>query len=154
MSFVRDRLPEPAVYFEAEGLALKGRGNWRSTLCVFHEDRDPSLRINVQTGAWCCMSCGTKGGDLIAFHMQRRGVDFVTAARELGCWDDDGKPAPRLVAGLPPRAALEVLAFESLLVATAAGTLAKGIALTDADRARLVKAAGRIQRVSQQEGAH
>lgn len=143
--FIRDRLPDPADYFEAQGLVLTGRGKWRTARCDFHGGSD-SLRINTESGGWCCMSCGAHGGDVLAFHMQARGLEFVEAARELGAYVDDGKPhrGPVKPAGLSPRAALEVLAFESLLVATAAGNVAQGVTLTDDDRQRLVLAAGRI----------
>lgn len=150
MSFVRTSLPDPASYFESEGLVLKGGGRWRSALCPFHDDSDPSMRVNTETGAWVCMSCGTKGGDALAFHMERYDLDFIAAARALGCWDDDGRPAPTRAMSLPPRAALEVLHFEALLTATAAGNLAQGVELTDVDRARLRKAAGRIILIAQE----
>ena len=134
MSFSRSRLPDAVSYFEGEGLTLKGRGKWRSACCVFHAERTPSLRINIATGAWVCMGCSTKGGDVIAFHMERHGADFIAAAKALGCWDDDGKPAPVRAAALPPRTALEVLHFEATLVAVAAGNLAHGVTLSDAER--------------------
>lgn len=33
--------------------------------CPFHEDRDPSLSLNIQSGKWCCFSCG-RSGDAMA----------------------------------------------------------------------------------------
>ncbi len=145
MSFSRTRLPDALTHYrDTEGLVLKGRGKWLGAPCVFHDDSNPSMRINAETGGGCCMSCGVKFGDVVDFHMQRHGVDFVTAAKALGCWIDDGKPAPTRAQSLPPRAALEVLAFEALLAAVAAGNMANGVTLTDADRARLRLAAGRM----------
>ncbi len=84
--FERERLPDPLGYFEAEGLRLLGRKAWRSTLCCFHKDSNPSLRVNVETGAYRCMACGAKGGDVLAFHRARHGLSFVQAARDLGAW--------------------------------------------------------------------
>ena len=52
------------------------------------------------------------------------------------------KPTP-----LSPRLALSVMAFESTLTAVAAGNVANGVTLTDADRARLMVAANRINRL-------
>ena len=149
MTFDRDRLPDPTTYFESKGMTLTGprSAKWRTTRCDFHGGSD-SLRINVQTGGWICMSCGVHGGDVLSFEMQTTGAEFVGAAKALGCWIDDGRPpAPQKPAPLPPRAALSVLAFESTLAAVAAGNVAHGIAMTDADRARLMKAAGRINRI-------
>ncbi|CDW95179.1 MULTISPECIES: CHC2 zinc finger domain-containing protein [unclassified Thiomonas] len=82
----RERLPDAQDYFNRELDTLHGRGPWRSALCPFHTERTPSLRVHVETGAFRCMACGAHGGDLIAFHMQRRNVDFKTACIALGCW--------------------------------------------------------------------
>lgn len=149
MSFDRDRLPEPIGYFEGQGLKLSKRGKWRTTECRFHGGSD-SMRINMASGAWVCMSCGAKGGDVLAYEMATTGVDFVTAAKALGAWVDDGKPEPRhKPAPLPPRAALEVLSFEATLAAVAAGNLAHGLALTAKDRTRLLTAANRINKLAE-----
>lgn len=82
----RDRLPDPVQYFEASGLRLIGRGIWRSALCPFHGDHNPSLRVDTESGAYRCMACGAKGGDVLAFHRARHGLSFVQAARDLGAW--------------------------------------------------------------------
>lgn len=84
--FARELLPDPATYFERAGLALVGRGQWRSAVCPFHDDSHPSLRVNTQTGAFRCMACGAKGGDVLAFHRARYGLSFLQAARDLGAW--------------------------------------------------------------------
>lgn len=144
---VREALPEPMAYFEAQGLKLSKRGKWRTTSCAFHGGSD-SLRINVATGGWCCMSCGAKGGDVLAYHTQAHGLDFCEAARALGAWADDGRDfTPRVAAPLPARQALQALAVEANLAAVAAGNVARGVQLTDADRSRLMQAASRIVRL-------
>lgn len=148
MSFNRDQLPDPCSYFEARGLKLTKRGKWRTTVCRFHGGSD-SMRINIATGAWVCMSCGAKGGDVLAYEMAVHGMDFVTAAKALGAWTDDGKSyKPKKPTALPPRAALEVLGFEVAVVAVAAGNLAAGVTLNDDDRKRLMVCAGRINRIA------
>ena len=146
MSFDRNLLPEPIGYFEAQSLRLTGRGKWRTTSCAFHGGSD-SMRVNCATGAWVCMSCSQKGGDVLAYQMASTGAEFVQAAKALGAWIEDGKSAPQKPAPLPPRAALQVLAFEATLAAVAAGNLARGIVLSDVDRGRLMAAAGRINRL-------
>lgn len=151
MNFDRDRLPDPATYFENQGLKLSGPRNakWKSTECRFHGGSD-SMRINTSTGAWVCMACGEKGGDVLAYEIASTGADFVDACKALGAWVDDGKPhAPQKPAPLSPRAALSVLAFEATLTALAAGNIANGVNLTDADRARLLRAAGRINKIAE-----
>ena len=89
MSFIRDRLPDALDYFAREGLELSARGKWRTARCVFHDGSD-SMRINTQTGGFCCMVCEAKGGDVLAFHMQRHGLGFVDACKALGAWE--GQP--------------------------------------------------------------
>lgn len=149
MAFDRTQLPDPVAYFENRGLALKGPrfSKWKTTTCNFHGGSD-SLRVNVATGAWVCMSCGEKGGDVLAYEIKEGGREFVDAAKALGCWVDDGRPQFQTKpTPLSPRLALSVMAFESTLTAVAAGNVANRVALTDADRARLMAAANRINRL-------
>ena len=146
MTFNRDQLPAPAAYFEAQGHKLAGpkSAKWKTTNCTFHGGSD-SMRVNVASGGWCCMACPAKGGDILAHHMAEHGVDFVTAAKALGAWQDDGQPArPARPRQLPAASAIEVLQFEVTLTAVAAGNLAHGVQLTDTDRTRLLLAAQRI----------
>ena len=149
MTFDRTHLPDPVTYFENQGLILKGprSAKWKTTTCNFHGGSD-SLRVNVTSGAWVCMSCGEKGGDVLAYEMKDSGKEFVDAAKALGCWIDEGRqPVATKPTPLSPRLALSVMAFESTLAAVAAGNMANGVALTDADRARLLVAANRINRL-------
>ena len=151
MSFDRNLLPDPVAYFEDQGLILAGprSTNWKTTECKFHDGSD-SMRINTASGGWCCMSCGAKGGDVLSYHMQLHGLEFIGAAQQLGAWIDDGRPAQKhKPTPLPPRAALQVLAFESLLVAVAAGNVAHGTTLSEIDRSRVMAAAGRINRLAE-----
>ena len=149
MSFDRTRLPDAPTYFENQGLRLKGpsTAKWKTTTCNFHGGSD-SMRVNVTTGAWVCMSCGEKGGDVLAYEIKDSGREFVDAAKALGCWVDDGRPQVQTKpTPLSPRLALSVMAFESTLAAVAAGNVANGVTLTEADRARLMVAATRINRL-------
>ena len=151
MTFDRDLLPDPTTYFEAHNLKLSGprSAKWKTTECRFHGGSD-SMRINTSTGAWVCMNCDEKGGDVLAYEIASSGMEFEDACKALGAWVDDGKPQTQLKpTPLSPRAALSVLAFEALLTAVAAGNIAKGVNLTDADRARLLRAAGRINKIAE-----
>ncbi len=149
MTFDRNLLPEPATYFENQGLTLKGprSAKWKTTTCNFHGGSD-SMRVNVATGAWVCMSCGEKGGDVLAYAIKDSGREFVDAAKALGCWVDDGRtqvqtrPTP-----LSPRQAMTVLAFEATLISVAGENVAFGVALSDADRARVRLATNRMVRL-------
>ncbi|EXJ14594.1 CHC2 zinc finger domain-containing protein [Imhoffiella purpurea] len=53
-------------------------------LCPFHDDQHRgNFRVNLDTGAFCCFSCGAKGGDILAFHQRRHGLDFPETIRDL-----------------------------------------------------------------------
>lgn len=146
MGFERDRLPDPRSYYESEGLQLSRGNKWVTTACNFHQGSD-SMRINLHSGAWVCMACNAKGGNVLAYHMAAYGVEFIEAAKALGCWVNDGKPTPTKPAPFTPRQAVQVLANEANLVAVAAGNVAQGVVLTQADRTRLMAAAGRILKI-------
>ena len=149
MTFERTHLPEVLSYFEGQGLKLSARGKWRTTACVFHGGSD-SMRINLQSGGWCCMACDAKGGDILAYHMAVTGMEFVDAAKALGAWVEDGRPHHQhKPAPLSPRQALQVLAMECNLVAIAAGNVAHGTALSQIDLARVMQAGNRIARLTE-----
>ena len=151
MPFDRNLLPDPTAYFENQGLKLTGpaQAKWKTTECRMHGGSD-SKRINTVTGAWVCMSCGVKGGDVLAYEMAVTGAEFVEAAKALGAWVEDGRPhLPQKPTLLSLCAALSAITFEATLTAIAAGNLAQGVPLTDTDRARLMQAAGRITRLAE-----
>ncbi len=146
MSFDRTLLPDPTSYFESQGLKLNGRRSapWKTTSCHFHGGSD-SMRIIIASGGWICMSCGEKGGDVLAYEMAVSDADFVTAAKAIGAWVDDGKPLKVYKpAPLTPRQALSVLSFEATLVAIAACNVANGHILTEDDKQRLLTAGNRL----------
>ena len=82
--FNRSLLPRPGEYYQKQGLKLTGGGEWKSAICPFHEDKNPSLRLRLDTGGFRCMACGAHGGDVLSFHMQRYNLNFINAARTLG----------------------------------------------------------------------
>ena len=84
--FSRQAMPGAISYYESQNIILKGNGAWRDAVCPFHQDRKPSLRINVEKGAYRCMVCGARGGDVLAFHMHKHGINFVEACKQLGAW--------------------------------------------------------------------
>jgi hypothetical protein len=87
--FHRELLPPARSFYENElgKLGRTSRG-WCKALCPFHEDRNPSLSINVDSGAFRCFACGEHGGDILDFLQQRDGVGFKEAAQRLGAWQD------------------------------------------------------------------
>src|SRR5690606_935489 len=93
--FHRGGLPEPISYFESEGLKIRGSGLWRTALCPFHEERNPSFRVNVREGGFYCPACGAAGRDILQFQMRKYGLRFLEAAKELDALVEEDGPAPR-----------------------------------------------------------
>ena len=61
---------------------FKGRGSWKSTTCLFHEDRNPSFSIGVEHGGWRCHAgCGS--GDAFSFVMKLESCTFPTAVKHV-----------------------------------------------------------------------
>lgn len=87
LSFRRDLLPIPSEYYKGQGLKLTGRGEWRNAICLFHDDTRPSLRVHLGSGAFRCLACGKRGGDVLDFHRQRYELGFREAAMQLGAWE-------------------------------------------------------------------
>ena len=77
----------PSNFYQAElpEMPLPHGSGWRDGgLCPFHSDKHAgSFRVNLETGAFLCFSCGSKGGDIIAFIQQRDGLSFPEAVQKL-----------------------------------------------------------------------
>ena len=150
MSRMNGQCPDPVEYFERLGVVSKGgRSPWRTTACQFHGGSD-SLRFRSDTGGWVCMACGVKGGSVVDHYMQLHCCSYAEAAQALGIRCEQiqgGARSKRSV--LPARDALGALRFEAHLVAMAALNLARGTTLKPVDLERLLKAAGRIQLISE-----
>ena len=65
------------------GTVLKSSGTHRrKCCCVFHEERTPSLMLDLSLNRYKCFGCG-KGGDVISFVQECQGLGFVDAVRWL-----------------------------------------------------------------------
>lgn len=144
--FDRNLLPDPVAFYEGEGLALVGTGPWRTTRCSFHGGSD-SMRVNVKTGAFRCMNCDVRGGDVLAYAMQAHGWDFMQAARQLGATVEAGACAPaQPKITLSPAAALRLIQSECwLIVVTLLSTV--DLIPDEATRDRLIEASQAVQQV-------
>lgn len=144
--FVKDRLPDVQSYFESEDVHLVGPGQWKTGPCNLHGGSD-SLRVNVKTGGWRCMACGVHGGDVLAHHMQRHGLDFVAAARQLGAYIEDGKPHRRQTAPatIPARDAMQLVAQDLLLAVVVISDIRSGVIPSDEDWQNFLARAGQIE---------
>jgi hypothetical protein len=151
-TFHKEDLPSAERYCEHHGLPLiPPRGKWRSTRCDLC-GASKAMRINTESNGWCCMSCGQKGGDMLALHIALTGMDFVSAARELGAYVDDDKPGalPRKARAISAGDALELLYQDAMLVWVAAQNLVQGVVLTKRDIDDLTAATRRVLLVTQE----
>ena len=146
----RELLLDPFSYYEGQGLMLMGprHSPWRTTECRFHGGSD-CMRIKVATGAFICMNCGARGGDVVAYHMAEHGLSFLEAAKQLGAWvgGEASKGHIRPTA-LSARDAMSVLAFEGTLAAIADCRSARGIKPSPKDLERILVAVGRINHIA------
>jgi hypothetical protein len=83
--FDRSRLPTVGNYYRPIFGPLRFNAS-AQVRCIFHEDGHASLSIHRERGAFWCLACGVRGGDVLAFEMLRSGADFKSAARILGAW--------------------------------------------------------------------
>lgn len=87
----RSLIPPAESFYRREFPRLRraSRG-WAMVRCVFpgHDDRVPSLSLNLREGNFVCHGCGVKGGDVIAFLQQRDGLTFRQACEQLRAWTD------------------------------------------------------------------
>lgn len=145
----RDLLPEPVAYYEAQGLTLQGprSAQWRTTECRFHGGSD-SMRIRVATGAFVCMACGARGGDVLAYEMATHGIGFVEAAKQLGAWTGGDAPQRHIrPTALTARDGLLVLADEANLIVIEGTRMGRGLVPSAADLERIRLAAARCRRI-------
>lgn len=79
------QLPSPEIYYQQQFPNLRQtKQHWTSVQCCFHEDRQPSLRLNLTNGGFRCFGCGARGGNVISFHCQRYQLSFVQSLIALG----------------------------------------------------------------------
>jgi hypothetical protein len=114
-----------------------GVGRWIAR-CPAHEDRGPSLSIRELADQRVLIHCfaGCGAGDVLG----AVGLDFNALYPEKTLGDH----TRRGQRSFSTADALRCVAFEALLAATAAATLARGDSLDERERARLWKAAERI----------
>jgi hypothetical protein len=130
-----------AVLARLDGMKPAGAGRWLAR-CPAHPDRCPSLSIRE-----------LDDGRLLIHDFGGCEVGDVLAAVGLTLADlFPDRPADHRTVGVRPnhfqaaREALASVAPDALLVAIAGESLAAGVALTKADRDRLLEASGRIRR--------
>ena len=61
---------------------LKRSGKSWKGCCPFHQEKTPSFYVTPERGSWKCFGCG-KGGNCFTFLMEKEGMTFPEALRQL-----------------------------------------------------------------------
>jgi hypothetical protein len=132
-----------AVLDRLEGVRQTGAGRWIAR-CPAHGDKRPSLSVRELDDDRVLVHCfsGCSAEEILA----AVGLDFAALFPE--------KPRNGLYVKNPrrlfsPMDVLRCIEFEAILVATAAGNIAQGVALSEADCERLRLAASRLLRAAE-----
>ncbi len=73
--FYKERIPSLQINGKPEAVGL----------CPFHNDTNPSLSVNLDTGLYRCYACGAEG-DVFTFYQETNGVDFLTTLEDLAVY--------------------------------------------------------------------
>jgi hypothetical protein len=110
--FDRSLLPPARAFYEKElgKLSRADRKGNCAAGCPFHNSKSKkSLSVNINTGQWWCFG-GCGGGDILSFVQKRQRLSFLNAAKTLGAWDEQGKPAK-----VRPRARIRYLVMDFVI---------------------------------------
>ena len=78
----RVRQATDLVALVAETVELRQRGQEFWGCCPFHGEKNPSFKVNPNTGLWHCFGCG-EGGDVFTYIMKRENLSFPESIRYL-----------------------------------------------------------------------
>lgn len=109
------------VMMQASGITLKTNGNGGYVaLCPFHDDKTPSLNLNIKGGMWVwhCFGCKA-GGTVIDFVMKRESLSFIDAVKRLHGNGGDGGKGSGIT--LPPRVAKKPSTIDGPVASVARG---------------------------------
>jgi DNA primase len=77
LSFYKVELPSMPV-------PRRDRGWVDGGLCPFHQDQHRgNFRINLDSGAYTCFSCGARGGDIVSFVQCSYALSFRDALQKI-----------------------------------------------------------------------
>ena len=78
----RVRQATDLVALVSETVELRQRGQEFWGCCPFHGEKNPSFKVNPNTGLWHCFCCG-EGGDVFRYVQKRENLEFPDAIRYL-----------------------------------------------------------------------
>ena len=140
--------PIDTILARLEKVRQRQPGQW-SARCPAHADKGPSLSVRETPAGgvllYCFAGCGAS--DIL-------GALGLTFSDLYPPREASGREPPHTPRLLTAAQALELLETEALLVAVAAANLAHGLTITEADKARLLSAAGRVNWLRDESGGH
>ena len=79
-----------------------------TVLCIFHDDHNPSLVVNLETGQYNCFVCHNRG-DSINFLIETLDIDFKTAKKIVQQYETDPDLRPEVfhIPGIIPEATIQ-----------------------------------------------
>ncbi len=86
-NFDRSKLLLPATYYSRYFKLPRLHGRVMVN-CCFHDDRTPSLSIDLTDGWFNCFGCGAKGKNIVKFHMTKFDLNYKQAIRELEAFSE------------------------------------------------------------------
>ncbi|MGA8165043.1 MAG: CHC2 zinc finger domain-containing protein [Waddliaceae bacterium] len=85
---IKECIPPYDFYMREQDFQRFGyrSGKWAvAGLCPFHDDGSAgSFKVNYESGAFNCFSCGEKGGDIITYMQKKYNLSFREALEKLG----------------------------------------------------------------------
>ncbi len=84
--------PDIVQVMQIEGSELKQRGRYLWALCLLHDEKTASCKVDRDRQTFHCFGCNA-GGDVITFIMELKNISFKDALRYLGI--DNRKPSPQ-----------------------------------------------------------
>lgn len=84
--FDKAKLPPPHNFYAAQFTLRRSTRTWVNVSCPFHDDKRPSMSLNLESGAFKCHACGVRGGDIVDFYMKKNDCNFKSAVQALGAW--------------------------------------------------------------------
>lgn len=82
---IREQIDPLDFYVHELDKLLTRKSGWLDAgLCPFHDDNTPgSFHVDLNTGAFKCLSCEADGDDIIDFTMALYGLSFLKALEKL-----------------------------------------------------------------------
>ena len=143
-SIVPSMSPADTLLPRLDGVRQRGQDQW-SARCPAHDDKSPSLSIKEVGDGRVLVHCF--GGCSVESVLGAVGLDMTALFPPRPSAPGAGTKPSKL--RLPAAQALDILAFESMLIAIVGSDMVRKKTISEADHTRLLKAVGRVGRIAE-----